>query len=561
MHLIRVVVLLMGGLLGSEALVAGFINDSLGFVSPVEHEIKLTGNFMELRTNHFHAGIDIKSSNGQVGDVIKSVHDGHVSRIKIQTGGYGNALYIDHPNGYTSVYAHLHQYAGPLAEFIKDIQYETESFEVDIYLPDSLFQFSKGEQLGLMGNSGRSFGPHLHFELRKTAQEEPVNPECLGIGPSDSRAPVLESLHLHYVGEEGEVQKKEVKYFKTKGPSYSLYDNEMIVSADRVGFGLQMYDRMDGSWNKNGVYSYEVKVDGSTVFSWKADKFSFNETRYINAFWDYERQWNHGQKVYLMYRQACNPFSYYDTQTDGIVDLSDGQSRAIEIKVADLHKNESIIQFKIAGEAPLKRPANHVSCDSTIQRTIGSYTVSMPQNAFYAPTQLTMTTGKVKVDNQQCEAITIGESITSVNGYYQISCDIPSSDIDSYTFVSKDKKGRWVHFGGDTIGGKFVGQVDQLGTFALYKDDIVPSIDVISCSTSYSSSWKFRITDNLIDDGYAQELNYRASVNGSWIRMTFDKKNDLLLFSDFSDLPQKPFVLQIDVWDHCKNVTTYTKQF
>lgn len=560
MSLIRVLILL-GGLLGANALFAGFINDSLGFVSPVDHEIKLTGNFMELRTNHFHAGIDIKSTNGQVGDAIKSVHNGHVSRIKVQTGGYGNALYIDHPNGYTSVYAHLHEYTGPIEDFVKEVQYKTESYEVDIYLPDSLFRFDKGELIGQMGNSGRSFGPHLHFELRKTAQEEPVNPECLGIGPSDSRAPVLESLHLHYVGEEGEVHNKEVKYFKTKGPNYSLYDNEMIVNADRVGFGLQMYDRMDGSWNKNGVYSYQVKVDGQTVFSWKADKFSFDETRYINAFWDYERHWSHGQKIYLMYRQACNPFSYYEGQTDGVVDISDGQSKEIEIIVADLHKNESTIQFKIAGEEPSQRVINHVNCDSTVQRTIGSFTVSMPQNAFYAPTKLAITSGKVKVGSQQCEAITIGESITSVNGYYQISCKAPSSDLQSYTLVSKDKKGRWVHFGGDTLEGRFVGHVDQLGTFALYKDEIVPKVEVISCSASYSSPWKFRITDNLIDDGYAQELNYRASVNGSWMRMIFDKKNDLLIFEDFSKLPNKPFILQLEVWDHCQNVCTYTKRF
>ena len=112
----------------------GNIVDSLGFVSPVDHVIRLTGNFMELRPNHFHAGIDIKSTNGQPGDVIRTVHDGYISRIKIQSGGYGNVLYIDHPNGYTSVYAHLDEFAPRLEKYVKEIQYALESFEVDIYL-------------------------------------------------------------------------------------------------------------------------------------------------------------------------------------------------------------------------------------------------------------------------------------------------------------------------------------------------------------------------------------------------------------------------------------------
>lgn len=554
-------ILLIGFFLGCVGPASAFINDSLGFISPVDHDIRLTGNFMELRTNHFHAGIDIKSSKGQVGDVIKSVHNGHVSRIKVQTGGYGNALYIDHPNGYTSVYAHLHEYSAALSEFVKEVQYATESYEVDIYLPDSLFRFVQGQELGLMGNSGRSFGPHLHFELRKTDKEEPVNPECLGIGPSDTRAPVLESLHLHYIGQNGEIHDKKVKYFKSKGPTYSLYDNEILVNAERVGLGLQMYDRMDGSWNKNGIYSYQVKIDGIEIFSWKADRFSFDETRYINAFWDYERHKQHGQKVYLLYKQECNPFSYFDAVSDGIIDLTLGKSRKVEIRVADLHKNESVINFDLMNSESTPILGDYIKCDSTIERSAGSFIVTMSDNALYSPAKLNISSQILKVGEQRCKSVTIGETTTSVNGYYTISCPVPSSDFESYTFVSKDNKGRLIHFGGDTIAGKFVGYVDQLGTFSLYKDEIPPSIEVVSCSASKKTTWKFRITDNLLDDGRARELDYRATINGSWIRMVFDKKNDLLLFSDFAELPNTPFDFQLDVWDHCGNVTNYTKSF
>ena len=149
--------------------------DSLDFVAPVQHEIKLSGNFMELRTNHFHTGIDIKSSNGKTGDPILSIGEGYISRIKIQSGSYGQVLYIDHPNGYTSVYAHLEIFQDTLEQWIKDLQYDLQSYELDIYLPDSLFQVGKGEMIGRMGNTGRSFGPHLHFELWNDGY--PVNPK------------------------------------------------------------------------------------------------------------------------------------------------------------------------------------------------------------------------------------------------------------------------------------------------------------------------------------------------------------------------------------------------
>ena len=539
----------------------GNIVDSLGFVSPVDHVIRLTGNFMELRPNHFHAGIDIKSTNGQPGDVIRTVHDGYISRIKIQSGGYGNVLYIDHPNGYTSVYAHLDEFAPRLEKYVKEIQYALESFEVDIYLPDSLFTYRQGTRIGNMGNSGRSFGPHLHFELRKTESETPVNPELLGIGPTDKSAPVLESLHLHTIGAEGNILSKTTKYFKPNHDGYQLHSDLIEIKGHQLGVGVQMYDRMDGSWNKNGVYGFRLEVDGVEQFSWQATDFSFSETRLINAFWDYEKKKVNGQKVYLMYRSACNHSHFYNGHQDGIIDLSDGLTKAVKIIVSDLHGNISELNFDVKGEATFKERVSKdlTSCDSISTFEEGYFDVQFEENAFFSPVSIDVKYYQEKIEGQDCLALSVGKSTIPVNGYYTISCPIPQGTINQWTLASKDYKNRLIHFGGDTLNGRFVVKVDQLGDFFLYKDDKAPQVTPISFSIGLTTPWKIRITDNLIDDGRARELNYRATLNGEWIRMKYDKKNDMLLFDDKDRISTGPMTFQLVVWDHCGNVQNYSK--
>lgn len=537
------------------------IIDSLGFTSPVDHQIKLTGNFMELRSNHFHAGIDIKSSNGQSGDIIRSVHNGHVSRIKVQGGGYGNALYIDHPNGYTSVYAHLNKFSDQVAEYVKEIQYALESFEVDIYLPDSMFIISQKEIIGEMGNTGRSFGPHLHFELRKTKSEMPVNPEKLGLGPEDSSAPILESLHLHSLSEDGALLDKQVKYFKSKKPEYKLHQDHILISGSKVGIGMQMYDRMDGSWNKNGIYGFLLKVDDKRLFSWQADEFDFSETRYINAFWDYERHKKHGQKVYLMYRQSCNPFSYYSSSQDGIIDLSDGQAHRVEIIVTDLHRNRSLTSFTIQQSSIFKQyEAANISCDSVVVEQAGQYQVSFDEGAFYAPLSLKIKQGNRSIAGTSYPSVTIGDPHTSVQGYYEISCPIdPNTRDRRWTMASFDNKGRLIQFGGEVSGDHFVSQVDQLGTFVLIKDEESPRIKPIRVDSRRNNPWKLSIDDNLISDGRARDLTIRGTVNGQWMLWEYDMKNNMILFDDWEMLPAGALDLIIEVTDHCGNVSVWQK--
>ena len=174
------------------------------FRSPVDHHIKLSGTFGELRPNHLHAGIDIKAKNGKIGQPLYATADGYVSRIKVQSGGYGNVLYINHPNGYTSVYAHLHEFPKAIAKYVKEFQYRRQSFEVEIFPEAERFRFKQGEVVGKLGLSGRSFGPHLHFEIRDTKTEKPINPLLFGIQVADNIAPKLHKLKAYFLNDKFE---------------------------------------------------------------------------------------------------------------------------------------------------------------------------------------------------------------------------------------------------------------------------------------------------------------------------------------------------------------------
>jgi len=538
-----------------------YASDTLGFVSPVDHKVVLSGNFMELRSNHFHSGIDIKSRRGVVGDVIKSVHDGYISRIRITSGSYGNALYIDHPNGYTSVYAHLDNFIPEISTYLEDVQYALESFEVDIYLPDSLLAVVKGQEIGRMGNTGRSFGPHLHFEIRETATETPVNPELYGFGPQDSKPPVLQALYIYDIDDNDKVGKSDVKYFNPKKLGYELHLPEVSVSSSKVGLGLQMYDSMNGASNKNGIYSYKMYVDDSLHYNWKADAFSFNDNRKINAFMDYGRYKTLSQKIYLLYRQKCSDFAESASTGSGVISINTGDTKAVRIEVIDIRGNEVKTEFKLSKknskESTDVEPV--ISCEEAYKTASGVFEIEFDAEAFFSPQNLNIQSSKEVALSQNCHMISIGDRSIPVRKRYTISSSIPREYNDQWTIISKDNKGKFHDFGADTTGGKLYSEVDELGQFYVYKDKNAPRIEVINLQSSKKSPWKLRITDDLIPDGRLDDLSYRATVNDQWIRMKYDLKNDVLIFDDFDRLGQAPHRFVLSVSDNCGNLTTLNR--
>ncbi|MBI2281845.1 MAG: M23 family metallopeptidase [Bacteroidetes bacterium] len=260
------------------------------FRSPLDIPLILSGNFGELRNNHFHSGLDIKTQ-GVEGLKVYAIADGFVSRVKISPIGYGKIIYITHPNGYTSAYAHLQQFKGELAKEIKRYQYANETFEMDYYPPDTLLKVKKGDIIALSGNSGSSGGPHLHFEIRETVSEYAVNPLLFGFDIKDDVKPVIKSIILFPLNDTSFVNDKKVSQeFTVTGTNgnYQLLTKLPINVYGQIGVGINTFDQQSGASNQNGVYEVMLFEDNNLICKTELSSFSFDHTRALNSMIDYE---------------------------------------------------------------------------------------------------------------------------------------------------------------------------------------------------------------------------------------------------------------------------------
>ena len=248
------------------------------FISPLRIPLALSANFGELRYDHFHSGIDLKTQ-GTTGKEVVAAASGYVYRISISPGGFGKAIYLRHPSGYSTVYAHLDRFIPEIDEYVISRQYEEKSFMVTLWPPKDKFRVDQGDIIAFSGNTGSSSGPHLHYEIRKSDEEVPVNPLMFKFGVEDRIAPVIEELVIFRAGRHTVIDNRaENLRLKVKGSSgrYQISNSKVINISGPVGFGFRSFDLSSNSPNKSSVYSIDLLVDSGLVFSYRMDSFSFN---------------------------------------------------------------------------------------------------------------------------------------------------------------------------------------------------------------------------------------------------------------------------------------------
>lgn len=355
------------------------------FMPPFGFEHFLSGNFAELRSNHFHAGLDFKTQ-GVEGKPISVVADGYIARAKVQYGGYGRALYVMHDNGYMTVYGHLQRFPAEVEKAVRARQYADECFAVDMTFAEGEFPVKRGEVLAYAGNSGYSFGPHLHFEVRSPDGEQLYNPlRFYKDIVTDERAPVAQAVAFYPIEGQGVVCGAGSSLVR-KVQNGTLADTLAVWG--RVGFGLKGLDYMSGTTNKYGIYEIELYVDDSLRFAARMDNFSYSENRLINAWADYERLSSGDGWFLRSFILPNNPLRMIDADAaGGVVDICEERLYNVEYRLRDYHGNESRCSFVVQGEhgeIPQSFPQGyHLSWYLTNEIVRGGCSLTIPRGALF----------------------------------------------------------------------------------------------------------------------------------------------------------------------------------
>lgn len=527
------------------------------FINPLGITNYLAGNFGELRNNHFHSGIDIKT-NQKEGYNLYAVGDGFISRINVSPRGYGNAIYIDHPNGYTTVYAHMQKFSKEIEEFTRAYQYEKESFTVEIYPKKGELKVKSGDIIGLSGNSGGSAGPHLHFEIRDTKTEEPINPFLFGFDVPDTSAPMINGLYIYPIN--GNVNGKTTRQVVTAGTTLS--------ASGKVGLGIKAYDKHNGAENMNGIYQINVMVDGSPYYTYTNDRLNFSTTRAINCLVDYEDRLKNNSWVYQLYRKEGDPLHqmYSNVQNNGIIDLEEGKTYSIKIEVRDYAGNKKEVNYKITGKTPPSEKP--ISSDATIFQwdqenhfKKDGIEIMMPKGIIYEDLEF-------KYKKAENGKYWLHDWNIPVHAYYTVAIEpegIPTAQLDKAIIIREyQSRGAWKKefITAEYKNGKVVGEARDFGVFSIEVDNTKPTITPVNIKENSTFTGAKATVRFTISDSQSGIEGFAAYVDGKWILTNYDQKSrSLTIDLNREGITNGKHQLELKVWDEKNNTATYTANF
>jgi translation initiation factor IF-3 len=533
------------------------------FTNPLDGTLVLAGTFAELRSNHFHSGIDIKTKQ-RTGLKVKAAANGFISRIKIAHYGYGKALYITHPNGYTTVYAHLQKFSPEIEAYVKKKQYEKESYEIELFPTPEELLVSQGNLVAYSGNTGSSGGPHLHFEIRNK-EEHPINPMLFGIDILDTKAPVVQSLYVYPLDENSFVNKKNTKQ-KVRLISLKNGDfvTEKVEAIGNIGFGVKTIDRQDLAGNSNGVYNIQTVINGQRNFEIDFKEFSFDETKHINTLIDYEHFKTKKERIQRLYKKN-NPLSLLKSvENNGVLTIKDSTNSVYKIRVSDFKNNSTWITININGTkntitSPKEEHTTpyYIDTNQTTNLKKGNITVDFYKNTFYKNFYLDF---EVKNDT-----LFLHDDTVPTQKSFNISFDV-----SKYNNADKNKLfiSRLIGYKDYPIYSSTKRKNDilttttkYLGKYTLTTDTTPPTIKAANFKNKQWLS-NFRYLKVKINDDLSGISNYRATINGKFILMEYEYKTNTLTynFSD-GDLSATTNNLKVIVTDNVGNNSTFEALF
>ncbi len=543
------------------------------YTNPVKIPIFLSGSFAELRSNHFHSGIDIKTQR-KIGFPVHSVAEGFISRIVVSPTGFGKALYIDHPNGTTSVYAHLDNFREDIKKYIKNLQYEKKTFRIDVKVPENQFKVKQDEIIATTGNSGSSGGPHLHFEIRDTQSEEPLNPLQFNFAVKDNIAPQLYSIMLVPMNDFSHVdfnpEKKIYPVINING-KYQLKEKTVVPVYGNIGIAIQANDFFDGSENRCGIYSLKLWFDGELYYSHQMDRFSFEETRYINSFIDYGEYVTSRRRFQKTWIEPGNRLSIYSsTQRGGNLKMTDGNFHPVKIELKDLNGNTSVLEFTLVSrymEIQRLEPqfASYLRYDRHNEFIDDDIALEFPENVLY--NDLMFNYKKIPHSNPFLSAIHIIHDETTPlhdNVLLSVKTETFNKKYHEKSLLVKvdTLTGKFTSAGGSYENGWVTGHIRSFGNYAVAVDTIPPVVIPLSLGSNgeltESSRIRFRITDEL-----SGIKDYEAMLDGKWALFEYDAKINTITHNFDRERFEfgKRHTLILTVTDFKNNKTIYEASF
>lgn len=540
---------------------------NFGLPIAIDTPLRLAGTFGEPRMNHYHAGIDIRTYSKE-GFPILSVEDGYISRVKVSSGGYGKALYITHPNGYTSVYAHLSIYNPTLHAWVKKRQYEQESYNIELFPDAAQFRIKKGDTIGFSGNSGSSSGPHLHFELRESKTEKPVNPLLFDFKVEDLIRPIAYSVTIYPLNNkttiDGRQEKLTLDLYK-KNDSVFIVRHIPIIHG-MVGFSVHAFDQQSGSPNHNGLFSLEAMIDSQRIFYYDVSSFSFYETRYVHAHIDYEaRAIQKKQYVHRTFKLPGDRSSLNKIcLNNGCYTFASDEQKEIQLILKDAHHNTSYVQFLIKGTEvvpdipkPKLGSKKHVFFPymKSNQFDTTDLKIYFPKESFYDDVYFEYKKESTDNPNILSDIHHLHQVSEPVHKRFTISIapkNVPKGFENKLYIAYRDYDDDWLPISSQYKNGYVTGKSREFGPYFVQLDTIKPTIKLLNIHDLKDISAQRTIQVKIQDNESGIE-SYRATVDGNWILMEYDAKNDLLTYFLDEKISQGEHQLRITVVDEKEN--------
>lgn len=503
------------------------------FQWPAGAKVGIAANFGELRPNHWHMGLDVRTDQKQNVPVYAAAA-GYVAKVKIEPFGFGRALYINHPNGLTTLYAHLNDFSPALEQYVKEQQYKLESWEVEINIPRELFPVYKGEFIAYSGNTGGSQGPHIHFEIRETATDKVLNPLHFGFPLPDQVPPTLLRLALYDRRRSVFEQSPEIFALKNTDSGYIIpRKNKIVTGKNKISFAINAYDRLSGSSNPNGIYAATLYVDEQPQVKFELDRISYTETRYMNAHIDYKHDFAGGPYLqHLSKLPGDNGPVYTPINGDGVIQLSDTLPHLVRIEVIDVQRNIASLAFTLQYFDSLAQPVNYASSPlfhpdelNIYENENTGFRAWLPEGTLYDSVHVNYYAGA----KPPAGALSLSHQLNSpaipVHGYFPVSIKplypVPASLKDKVVMVRSYGTKRTLRKA-VAEGDYYKASFRDFGYFQLYIDDRPPFIDELGRGDTIDLSGRSQITMGPVDN-FGEIKSFRAELDGKWLRFTNDK--------------------------------------